>query len=132
VKRRSTRRPFNRANVYSTNPGRQRQLRLSQFSETDISRFWEKVRANLDNFDAHWTWKGATDRDGHGRFKVRGKVEYAHRVAWALVNGSTPPKRMVLHDCGIPNCVNPNHLYAGNHSENALDYWRDKQRRGAA
>jgi hypothetical protein len=87
------------------------------------------VDYDVKNLKRHWLWRGAVDRDGHGKFKHKGRVLYAHRVAYTLTEGRTPKKRMVLHECNTPACCNPTHLYAGTAVENALDYWREKQGR---
>jgi hypothetical protein len=101
-------------------------LRARYFTEAEIERFWKLVDIVWDG-DACWLWKGFTHRDGHGQFKLRGKVEYAHRVAYALVHGCTPYKRLLCHTCDTPGCCNPDHLYVGDKSTNAFDYWRAKQ-----
>jgi hypothetical protein len=102
-----------------------RVLKREMFSDRDVERFWSKVPIGDD--DACWIWTGCRHRDGHGQFKFRGHVEYAHRVAYALTFGCTPYRRLVLHSCGGSGCCNPAHFYAGNHSQNAYDYWRQKQ-----
>jgi hypothetical protein len=107
-------------------------IKLSDLSDAVQKRFWALVRYNVMDTDIHWPWKGAIDKDGHGKFKLNGQVVYAHRVAYALVHGRTPRKKMVLHACNNPKCCNPAHLYEGGAVENALDYWEEKQGRAKA
>lgn len=80
------------------------------------NRFWEKVEYS----PGCWTWSAAKTRAGYGRFQVSGKAKLAHR----LVLGE--PEGMVLHTCDNPSCVNPQHLYVGDHAQNM----RDKMSRG--
>ncbi len=46
----------------------------------------------------------------------------AHRVSWVIHNGGIKePKKMVMHRCDNPGCVNPLHLRLGTCSENTRD-----------
>jgi len=68
------------------------------------------------------------ERGGYGHFKGKG----AHRVMWVLVNGPLPadPKKVghskvakleVCHRCDVRNCVQPAHLFVGDHQANHGD-----------
>ena len=66
-------------------------------------------------------WLGSLNgRDGYGQFRIDGRIQYAHRVAWALEHGRWPTE-MILHKCDNRSCVNSDHLYEGTHSQNAID-----------
>ena len=65
-------------------------------------------------------WEGAVDEKGYGRVGHQGKNRHAHRVSWALHHGIMPPQ-MVLHRCDTPACINPDHLFLGNASDNMRD-----------
>jgi len=49
---------------------------------------------------------------GHGRFKLKGRVLYAHRVAYAIELGD-PGDVTIDRTCRNPRCVRPDHLKPG-------------------
>jgi len=82
-------------------------------------RFWSKIN-QVEN-DECWEWRGATSSDGYGQFFLRGETLYAHRVMYQEYRSGNPDGQMVLHHCDNPTCVNPNHLYLGDQSDNMQD-----------
>jgi hypothetical protein len=84
------------------------------------------LRARFDRFviksdGGCWIWSGAKNRKGYGRFRFEGRNRYAHQVAYIIAHGSIPTGSIVCHTCDVPACVNPMHLYAGSHRDNATD-----------
>ncbi len=74
-------------------------------------------------------WTGATSKFGYGKLNTgKNKWSLAHRVAYNLYKGSIPDDKSVLHQCDVPSCVNPEHLYLGDYKQNALD--REERKRG--
>ena len=74
-----------------------------------------------ENTEQCWVWTGHLKPEGYGRIKINGRFEYAHRVSYVIHVGKIPKGLWVLHHCDNPNCVNPKHLYIGNHADNMRD-----------
>jgi hypothetical protein len=79
-------------------------------------KFWAKVRKT----DTCWLWIGGLNSDGYGSVRL-GSPTNAHVISWRLTNGEIPKGRHILHKCDVPNCVNPEHLFLGNHADNMRD-----------
>lgn len=73
-----------------------------------------------------WEWIGALSK-GYGSFRFTKTNDSAHRVAWMLYRGKIPNGVCVLHKCDNKRCVNPNHLYLGDHKQNMRDAIERKQ-----
>ncbi len=80
-------------------------------------RFMEKVLVTKDC----WLWQATKNGDGYGRFKLGGRLQGAHRVAYFLYKGEIPSGMCVLHRCDTPACVRPDHLFLGTQRENIHD-----------
>lgn len=65
-----------------------------------------------------WLWTGHKYKNGYGAIKAFGKMCLAHRLAFELYNGPIPDGLEVLHSCDIKECINPDHLRLGTHSDN--------------
>ena len=88
-------------------------------------RFWEKIAVPADE-NSCWEWTAYRAAKGYGRFKLDGRMQGAHRVAWRLVNGDIPEGEgahgtCVLHRCDNPSCVRPDHLFLGTNADNVRD-----------
>lgn len=66
-----------------------------------------------------WLWE-ATTRRGYGRVRVNGKMTTATRASYATFI-CDPGDLHVLHKCDNPLCINPEHLFLGNHNDNMRD-----------
>lgn len=85
--------------------------------------FWKKVDKSGDC----WIWVGLVNRYGYGRW---GKNKTAHRHSYELANGEIPDGKQVCHTCDVRNCVNPAHLWLGEHRDNMQD--RNVKKRNAS
>lgn len=70
-----------------------------------------------------YLWLGQL-RDGqrsYGRIHFRGAKRGAHRIAYELRHGPIEVGLFICHRCDVPECVNPDHLFAALHSDNMAD-----------
>lgn len=96
--------------------------RFGVIAMTLEERFWQKVVKT----DACWLWAGArsgTMKYGYLHFgsKTERSPKAAHRVSWEIHRGQIPEGIWVLHRCDNPKCVNPDHLFLGNRTDNMRD-----------
>lgn len=84
-----------------------------------LERFRENV---LHSSSGCWLWsESKRDKHGYGRFSTHGHKVFAHRVSWVLFRGPILDGKDVLHECDVPACVNPTHLFIGDAKANSQD-----------
>ena len=66
-------------------------------------------------------YTGGISSSGYGVFWLNGKSENAHKASFLLNKGNVNNGEWVLHTCDNKKCINPLHLYLGNHHQNTLD-----------
>jgi len=75
-----------------------------------------------------WLWVGPVCSHKPGReygvIKMNGESFLAHRLSYEIHKGKIPDGLSVCHKCDVPNCINPDHLYAGTHKQNMDDMYR--------
>ena len=85
-----------------------------------MSEFWNHIL--IQGADECWPWVGYRTNN-YGVFRG----ERAHRYMFRLIHGRIPRGFDVLHSCDNPPCVNPKHLWLGNHIANMKDMKRKKR-----
>lgn len=69
-----------------------------------------------------WYWLGGKATYGYGRFSINGKTHQAHRVSMFLFKDfDLESDLFACHHCDNAPCVNPDHLFEGDWSDNAID-----------
>src|SRR5689334_10666231 len=100
-------------------------LEADDATDAERARFFAKVRKSRTvppDFDTPCLeWTAYTDEDGYGRFKYRGSVVYAHRMAYAMDVGPVEAGNDVDHGCRNRRCVNSDHLEQKPPAENRSD-----------
>ena len=68
-----------------------------------------------------WVWGGSVNESGYGQMTWKNRSYSAHRFSYQQFVGSIPESMCVLHQCDVPSCVNPNHLFLGTNQDNMKD-----------
>lgn len=81
----------------------------------------ERFKSKIKRLSECWEWTGCVFYNGYGVFRDNNKNLRAHRVAYELFISEIPQGLFVLHRCDNRRCVNPKHLWLGNHLDNMGD-----------
>ena len=91
------------------------QMTLTELRERVLARI--EIQEESDC----WFWAGSANPQGYGHLSLRGQTWQATHLSYLVWKGPVPDGKMVLHTCDTPRCVNPEHLFLGNHKDNAKD-----------
>lgn len=65
---------------------------------------------------------GWADKDGYLSVRTdKSSCERVHRFSYRIMVGPIPEGLYVCHTCDVRECINPKHLFIGNHQENMDD-----------
>jgi hypothetical protein len=67
-----------------------------------------------------WIWRMGVGGNGYGYAYTNGKMVLAHRLSFLLHKGEIPDGLVIDHICGLPCCVNPDHLRAVTQRVNSI------------
>lgn len=79
------------------------------------------ARTKLDPHTGCLLWTGCVNTRGYAQVRHNGAVVSAHRVALELSGVPLKANDLVLHQCDVRHCINPQHLRVGTHIENVRD-----------
>lgn len=91
------------------------------FCAKQEERLWSKIDKNGPN--GCWIWTSYVNSWGYGATSWSGKKMVAvHRMLYQREHRVTlTKKQFCLHRCDEPRCVNPAHIWIGNHADNMRD-----------
>lgn len=88
-------------------------------------------RYEADPNSGCWLYNGCLDYAGYGKIRIDNVSYFAHRVSFEEINGPIPDGIVICHKCDTPACINPSHLFAGDHQVNSDDkVFKGRQSRG--
>jgi len=91
----------------------------NQWSKETLAERFARKWVACDSTGCH-IWIGNKKDSGYGQMVYKGRRTLAHRIAMML-EGHSVEGFYVLHKCHNRLCVNPAHLYLGDHNQNMRD-----------
>lgn len=85
----------------------------------DHERFLRKI--SIDSRTDCWNWTAGKTSLGYGVFSIKHSSYRAHRVSWAIFNGSLSSGLVLDHKCKNRMCINPDHLREVTRKVNTLE-----------
>jgi hypothetical protein len=77
----------------------------------------------IDDATGCWNWIGRKNDSGYPHIRYLGKTHLGNRVIAALYLGLDISNKEIhaLHRCDNPACINPKHIFLGDHDTNMKD-----------
>ena len=86
-----------------------------------LERFWKRV---VKHESGCWLYGGERFGNKYAQISFGGRearYTLAHRFSYEIHHGEIGRGKFVCHKCDVRNCVNPDHLYSGDHEDNNQD-----------
>jgi hypothetical protein len=104
---------------YDTQPGRRGREIYSLKQRLEI--FWNSID-KTSSPKGCWLWtRSVMKSGGYGQMTVNKQWWRAHVLSWTIANGPVPDGMCVCHECDVPRCVRPDHLFLGTRNDNMQD-----------
>lgn len=84
-----------------------------------LEKIFSKIYVKNDCWE--YTGKRSKKKHNYGKLKFKQKEWQAHRLIYLAKHGEIPVGKCVCHTCDNPPCVNPDHLFLGEHRVNVND-----------
>lgn len=89
-----------------------------------FANFMSRIQVDWNTYC--WNWTRCKDKHGYGRLRFEGRNVLPHRLSKYLYGEMSRkdflnPKRVVMHICDNPSCLNPQHLKVGSQQDNIRD-----------
>ncbi len=84
----------------------------------ETAKFWSLIEKGVG--DDCWMWRGSLQAMGYGQILLEEGRRRPHRLSYEIAKGPIPDGLVLDHLCRTPACVNPLHLEAVTHKENAM------------
>lgn len=89
------------------------------------------LRCRVIHPNGCWLWNGSLNGNGYGQVMIDYISYGVHRLSLHVFKDFDLNSPLnALHTCDNPVCFNPDHLYAGNQSNNLTDAYKRGRRKG--
>lgn len=100
----------------------QKQRRPIPDMRADYEAIMDKVRARVELMETGcWRWTRGLNSLGYAQIAWKGARWAASRLIYTAVHGAFDKDLDMCHTCDFPACVNPQHLFVAEHSDNMMD-----------
>jgi hypothetical protein len=105
------------AEVHKKKYNTQNLLAANEAKKNTHQTFLDRIKVSESGC---WEWQHNKDSRGYGQISINGVHWKSHRYSYHYFKGDIGNLN-VLHKCDNPSCCNPDHLFLGNQSDNAID-----------
>lgn len=96
----------------------------TEATQATDERIARTAQEQAEGLGGCWIWQGSISPWGYGQIALRGKHATAHRYAYTITYGPLPDEVKLLHCCGNPRCVRPDHLMPATRKDISQHRWQ--------